>query len=154
MIVYDLSCDGGHRFEGWFGSSGDYETQLEGGLVVCPQCGSSEVGKAPMAPSVAAKGNSRSEQPPAHARQLANRPQTPELAKAFRALADAQAKALKHSTWVGSRFTEEARSMHYGETEQAPIHGKATRDQAEELVAEGVTVAPLLFPVAPPDELN
>ena len=57
MIVYDLSCDEGHRFEGWFGSSEDYTEQREQGLVACPQCGSDAVGKAPMAPAVPRKGN-------------------------------------------------------------------------------------------------
>ena len=69
MIVYDLICDHGHRFEGWFGSSGDYAEQRERGLVSCPQCGSGEVTKAPMAPAVPAKGNTREEARAAPARQ-------------------------------------------------------------------------------------
>ncbi|MEC8179853.1 MAG: DUF1178 family protein, partial [Pseudomonadota bacterium] len=59
MIVFDLSCDNGHRFEGWFRSSSDYEDQGARGLIACPHCGSGEVGKAPMAPAVPAKGNAR-----------------------------------------------------------------------------------------------
>ena len=60
----------------------------------------------------------------------------------------------RSSTWVGDSFAEKAREMHYGESENAPIHGRATRDEAEDMVAEGIAVAPLLVPVAPPDELN
>ncbi len=155
MIVYDLSCDQGHRFEGWFGSFADYAAQRERGLVTCPQCDSTLVTKAPMAPAVPAKGNRVSA--PAKSgqeKQVSNAPMPPEVLKAFRALAEAQGKALKDSTWVGDRFADKARSMHYGEVAETPIHGKATRGQAEELAAEGIAVAPILFPVAPPEEMN
>lgn len=155
MIVFDLSCDKGHRFEGWFGSSSDYAAQSARGLVKCPKCDSAAVNKAPMAPGVTAKGN-RAAAPAtgAYGRQVSSGPVAPEVLKAFRALAEAQGKALKNSTWVGDKFAEEARSIHYGEAAEAPIHGKATREEAAELAAEGIAVAPILFPVAPPDELN
>lgn len=155
MIVYDLHCDNGHRFEGWFGSSADYERQSEVGLVDCPECGSTKVGKAPMAPAVPAKSNSAPKQDAgAKEAQLSNAPMPPEVRKAFEALAEAQAKALKNSRWVGDKFAEEARSQHYGEADETPIHGKATKEEAKELAAEGIAVAPILFPIAPPDELN
>jgi len=152
MIVFDLSCSEGHRFEGWFGSSVDFADQQARGLVSCPQCGCAEVGKAPMAPAVPAKGNSKSEQPAAT--QVARGEMPAEVKQALKALAEAQAKALQTSTWVGDKFAEKARSMHYGEADEAPIHGQATKDEAAEMLAEGIAVAPLLFPVAPPDELN
>ena len=155
MIVYDLHCANGHRFEGWFGSSADYDSQQERGLVACPECGSATVGKAPMAPAVGAKGNAAQsglvENAPS---QVSNQSMPPEVEKALSALAKAQAKALETSTWVGDKFADEARSQHYGEKDEAPIHGKATRKQAEDLAAEGVAVAPILFPIAEPDELN
>lgn len=154
MIVFDLHCDNGHRFEGWFGASSDYESQRQRGLVSCPECGSSSIGKAPMAPAVGAKGNRDSNTSPAKAEQLSNAPMPPEVRRAFEALAKAQAKALESSTWVGEKFAERARSQHYGETDETPIHGKATRQEAQDLAAEGITVAPILFPIAPPDELN
>jgi hypothetical protein len=160
MIVYDLACSDGHRFEGWFGSSGDFEDQRARGLLVCPQCGASDVTKAPMAPAVPAKGNSRQEvlppeapRPP-EARAMANTPMPPEMKKALAALAKAQAEALKSSTWVGDKFAEETRKMHYGERDEAPIHGQASLAEAKALIEEGVPVAPLPFPVAPPDKLN
>ena len=150
MIVFDLSCDAGHRFEGWFGSSGDYADQRERGLVACPQCGSAAVDKAPMAPAVPRKGNRQS---PAK-EPVAGGKLPPEAAEMLMKLAEVQAKALESSTWVGDAFAERSRAMHYGERDAEPIHGQATRDEAKELLEEGITVAPLLFPVVPPEERN
>lgn len=154
MIVFDLSCTHGHRFEGWFGSSGDFEDQRKRGLLCCPSCGSSDVNKAPMAPAVPAKGNQRQEVLPPETRPMANTPMLPEVQKALAALAKAQAEALRSSTWVGDKFAEETRKMHYGEKDEAPIHGQASLAEAKALIEEGVPVAPLPFPVAPPDKLN
>lgn len=159
MIVFDLACIEGHRFEGWFGSSGDFEDQRARGLLACPTCGASDVSKAPMAPAVPAKGNSRQEVLPPEtrapeARAMANAPMPPEMQKALAALAKAQAEALKSSTWVGDKFAEETRKMHYGERDEAPIHGQASLAEAKALIEEGVPVAPLPFPVAPPEKLN
>jgi hypothetical protein len=78
----------------------------------------------------------------------------PEVQKALAALAKAQAEALRKSTWVGDLFSEESRAMHYGERDEAPIHGQATLAEAKALIEEGVPVAPLPFPVAPPEKLN
>ena len=154
MIVFDLHCDNGHRFEGWFGSSADYDSQRERGLVDCPECGSKTVGKAPMAPAVGAKGNKQEPRSPSKDAQLSNAPMPPEVEKALKQLAKAQAKALESSTWVGDKFADEARSQHYGEKDEAPIHGKATKKEAEDLASEGISVAPILFPIAEPDKLN
>lgn len=161
MIVFDLHCEHGHRFEGWFGSSEDYESQLALGLVECPECGTKQVSKAPMAPAVPAKGNTRSDAPvpaPVEARvdeaPMANREMPAEVQQAMEKLAEAQAKALKNSTFVGEDFAKQSREMHYGERDEAPIHGQATLKEAKDLVDEGVPVAPLPFPVAPPEKLN
>jgi hypothetical protein len=150
MIVYDLSCHAGHRFEGWFGSSDDYDLQREGGLVACPQCGSGAVDKAPMAPAVGRKGNRQTEpkQP------VAGGTLPPEAVAMLHKLAEVQAEALKSSTWVGDAFAEQSRAIHYGERASEAIHGQATPDEASALLEEGITVMPLLFPVAAPDELN
>jgi len=155
MIVFDLSCPQGHRFEGWFGSSADYEDQRGRGLLACPSCGSAEVTKAPMAPAVPAKGNTRQEVLPAASQQnVANTPMPPQVKQALAALAKMQSEALKNSTWVGDKFAEETRKMHYGERDEAPIHGQASLAEAKALIEEGVPVAPLPFPVAPPEKLN
>lgn len=155
MIVYDLSCAEGHRFEGWFGSSEDFAAQQGGGLIQCPHCGSPDVGKAPMAPAVPAKSNQHA-QPRADraATPVTNREIPPEVQQAIHALAKAQAKALSESRWVGDGFAEESRAMHYGEKEVEAIHGKATLKQAKDLIEEGIQVAPLPFPIGEPDELN
>jgi hypothetical protein len=155
MIVFDLDCQaGGHRFEGWFGSSEDYASQQERGLVVCPECGSLDVAKAAMAPSVGRKGNQLAVAMPAKAQPMASGDLPPEAAKMMRALATMQAEALKDSRWVGGKFAEKSRAMHYGETAPETIHGQATVAEAKELHDEGIAVMPLPFPFAPPEETN
>jgi hypothetical protein len=149
MIVFDLACPVGHVFEAWFGSSGDYEGQRARGLVSCPICGASEVGKAVMAPNVGSKGNARATMPvPMHG----GTPSPAEMKTMLAALAQAQAKALEGSEHVGPRFAEEARAIHDGDAEQRPIHGQATREEAKALVEDGVPVAPLPLPlpIVPP----
>lgn len=159
MIVFDLSCTQGHRFEGWFGSSADFAEQQSRGLLSCPECGEMNVSKAPMAPAVPAKGNAKSERnieaAPAEDHQaVSNTPIPEEVQKALVALADAQSKALQKSTWVGDKFAEKSREMHYGEADELPIHGQASPKEAQDLIDEGIAIAPLPFPVSPPEELN
>jgi hypothetical protein len=166
MIVFDLSCPDGHHFEGWFGSSQDYESQFARGLLCCPQCGSSTIGKAPMAPAVPKKGNQRVvKNKPAEftraatgssavGRALASGKPPPEFLKAMETLASMQTEALKNSEWVGDKFADESRAIHYGEKAAKPIHGQATISQAKQLEEEGIAVSPLPFPIAPPDDIN
>jgi hypothetical protein len=159
MIVFDLECQAnGHRFEGWFASSDDYARQQERGLVSCPECGSVDVIKAPMAPRLARKGNQQPVPVPASP-QPATQPMAhgklpPEVLKVMQAMATMQAEALKQSKWVGDNFAEDARAMHYGERDVEPIHGETTIEQAKELWDEGIEVMPLPFPVAPPGKAN
>lgn len=154
MIVFDLACTSGHRFEGWFASSGAFSEQRERGLVACPHCGNSDVSKAPMAPAVPLKGNARREAQPASATAALANTMPPQVARAIQALAAAQSRALENSTWVGDKFADTSRAMHYGERDHAVIHGRATPDEAQALADEGVPVSPLPFPVAAPDEIN
>lgn len=155
MIVYDLHCADGHRFEGWFASSAAFAEQREHGLIECPECGSEEISKAPMAPAVPAKGNQQAGTVVKKSgKPVTNREIPPEVHQAMRALAEAQARALRKSTYVGDGFAEESRAMHYGEKEVEAIHGKATVREAKELIEEGIAVAPLPFPIAEPDKLN
>lgn len=143
MIVFDLKCGDGHVFEAWFGSSADYESQRERALIACPMCGDSTIDKAVMAPNVAAKGNRRGE---------ASGKPDPKMLMA--ALAEAQAKMLEGSKWVGVAFADKARAMHLGEEAHAPIHGQASAEEAKALIEEGVAVAPLPLPVVPPEQRN
>jgi len=147
VIIFDLRCaPAGHVFEAWFGSSADYEDQRGRGLVACPVCGSAEVAKAPMAPAVPAKSNAA---PASHFSAA------PEQVKAMMAAAAAvQKQLLATSESVGERFADEARAIHLGEADRRPIHGRATRAEAESLIDEGIPVAPLLFPVAEPGTEN
>jgi hypothetical protein len=133
MMVFDLLCrDGGETFEAWFRSSSDFDQQSAGGLVECPFCCSTNVGKAPMAPRVRRKG---SDNPIAR-------------------LAAVQAEMLKNSRWVGDSFAETARAIHAGEAEPEQVHGNATIAQAKSLAEDGVPVAPLPLPVVPPSQVN
>jgi len=156
MIVFDLECrTGGHRFEGWFGSSEDFARQQERGLVVCPECGSHEVTKAVMAPNVGRKGNQLVEARSARSGQVSKGAALPDEAlQMMQRLAAMQAEALKDSRWVGESFVEDARAMHYGEKDAESIHGQATLEQAKELLDEGIEVMSLPFPMAPPGKAN
>jgi len=152
MIVFDLRCGNAHVFEAWFGSSDDYADQKQRGLIACPMCGDAQIAKAVMAPNVAAKGNSRAE---ATSVPVAMADKSPDEIKAvLGALAKAQAAMLEQSQWVGRDFADKARAMHLGETDTAAIHGEVSSDQARALIDEGVPVAPLPFPVIPPEAQN
>ncbi len=120
-----------------------------------------------MAPAVGAKGNRAVAVPQPHEdrprdvsapdaaeRPVSNKPIPAEVENALKQLAKAQKKALKNSTWVGKDFAKASREMHYGERDQAAIHGQASLEEAKSLAEEGVQVAALPFPVAPPDKLN
>ena len=150
MIVFDLKCGQAHVFEAWFGSSADYEDQRARGLVTCPICGDGEVGKAVMAPRL---GSGVVEVFEARV-PVTTTPPAPELKAMLAALAQAQAKLLEKSEWVGPRFVKEARAMHHGDADTRQIHGQATLAEAAELAREGVELMPLPLPVTPPDQAH
>ncbi len=159
MIVFDLKCEQGHQFESWFRSSSAYEDQKTAGLIECPFCGSVEVEKAPMAPNVAAKGNQKADVPapaqtvtePAPVALAASAPTmaapSPELRqlaeKAAKAMADLQQHVEKNCEDVGKSFAEEARKIHYGESEERGIYGESSLEEAKDLIEEGIEVMPL-----------
>ena len=140
MIRYTLVCDSAHSFEGWFSSSSDFDQQVESGFLTCPVCNSASVSKALMAPSVstARKQEQRQQVAMDIARQEA-------IAKLREAVQTIRSSAED----VGERFPEEARKIHYGETEQRGIIGQASLNEVRELIDEGIEVAPL--PVLPED---
>jgi hypothetical protein len=160
MIAFDLVCSpNGHRFEGWFASSAEYERQVAAELLGCPVCGSAVVTKAVMAPNIGRKGNQQSVLPTKpEAEQtvaVSNQPDMPaEIAKAIEELGKLQSKMLENSDWVGNKFSEEARAIHYGEQPNRIIHGEATPEEAQALFDEGVSVAPLPLPYVPPQAKN
>jgi len=168
MILFDLHCkSGGHQFEGWFGSRDDFDDQQARGLLCCPLCGSVEVEKALSAPRLNRKGNQISAASPRRM-DAANDTQAggsamsmtpadalpPRIREVMARMAEHQAEIIKQSEWVGDRFGEEARAIHYGEQDARMIHGQTTLDEARALHEEGVPVAPLLIPVIPPQAKN
>ncbi|WP_417621934.1 DUF1178 family protein [Parasphingorhabdus sp.] len=164
MIVFDLICaDGEHRFEGWFGSSKDYEEQLHRGLLTCPVCAGTNIAKAAMAPSVGRKGNqqavaAKSTDSRVESHGLApvsNKMAMPaEYQEMIGKLAKAQANLLVDSEWVGDKFAERARDIHYGDEDEKSIHGTATQEDVADLVDEGIAALPLPLPVIPPGTKN
>ena len=133
MIVYNLRCKNSHEFEGWFKDSAAFDAQAASGKLVCPSCNSHKVEKAIMAPSVAGT-KVRSVNAPEEMRQM-------------RQFMTGLRKYVKdNADYVGPRFAEEARKIHYGETEERQIYGESTVEEAVDLAEEGIDVAPL-----PPD---
>jgi hypothetical protein len=139
MIHYALNCDKGHDFEAWFGSSEEYDVQIEARAVTCPCCGSAEIIKAPMAPAV------RRGRP----EPLAVAPSSDDRRQTYAFLKDLRAHLKENAENVGPAFPEEARKMHYGETEPRSIYGDATREEALALKEEGIPAVPL--PLLPED---
>jgi len=139
MIRYQLQCGRGCEFEGWFRDSADYDAQAEAGLLECPACGSSDVGKAIMAPAVATSRKREA----AEARLSEIRKDIGEAAKRARAYVE------KNFDYVGDRFPEEARRIHYGEAPERKVYGEATGAEVKELAEEGVPVAPVPGPAKP-----
>jgi hypothetical protein len=160
MICYALACAQGHTFESWFQNSAAYDKQRKRGLVSCPLCGDSKVEKAIMSPRLAgAKKRGRVAPPPVAEVPAAASvepkapvaivsPQEREFRQKLRELRE---HLTKNSDYVGQKFPEEARKMHYGEIDHRSIYGEASPKDAKELHEEGIEFHPL--PVLP-DERN
>ena len=142
MIRYSLVCGSQHAFEAWFASSEDFDRQSKRKLVTCPHCGSNDVAKSIMAPGVAVKSNRRET---TRGRAVASGPGLPELIRKFRE------HVARTSENVGDRFAEEARKIHYAESEARGIYGSATEEEARDLREEGIAFHPL---PALPEEKN
>jgi len=155
MIRYALACDKGHSFDSWFQDSAAYDKQAKRGLVACPQCGSTKVEKAIMAPRLSATAKKRRlpvEAPSAPAPDNQPVAMISPQEQEFRAkLKELREHIVKNADDVGQKFPEEARKMHYGETEHRSIYGVATPDDARELAEEGIEFMPV--PILP-DERN
>jgi hypothetical protein len=147
MIRYDLICADGHEFDGWFSNSTAFDEQSRKGLVACVHCGSTKVEKQLMAPGIPAKGNRKSEAP-ASKPMLATTvdPRRQKLVQMMRELRKA---VEENSEYVGDKFAEEARKIHYEETEKRGIYGETSAQDAEALIEEGIEIHPL--PVLPED---
>jgi hypothetical protein len=163
MIRYALRCDRDHTFESWFQNSAAYDKQAKRGLVTCPACGSAKIEKTIMAPRLA-RADVPEPPPPIPAPQAQQAVAAPQVApgKAPVAIVGAQERELraklkelrdhvtKNANYVGPRFPEEARKIHYGETEHRSIYGEASPEEAKALHEEGIEFHPL--PVLPDDQ--
>jgi hypothetical protein len=133
VIVFNLRCEQDHEFEGWFKDSGAFDAQAADGKLVCPVCETRKVEKAPMAPAVSGTK-----------KRGVNSPD--ELKRMRQFVTGLRKYVQDNAEYVGPDFPEEARKIHYGETEERHIYGEATIKEAKELIEEGVDVAPI-----PPD---
>ena len=144
MIRYALICDSDHAFEGWFGSSADYDDQQGRGLLDCPVCGSKAVRKQIMAPAVTGT------------RKTARREDTVDVSREMmmEALGRVRRHVEEHFDDVGDAFAKEARAIHDGKAEDRGIYGRASAKEVRELVEDGIQVAPLPAPLPKKTELN
>ncbi len=171
MISFNLNCDDGHEFEGWFSSSSDFEHQKEGRLLSCPVCASPHVNKSLMAPAVSTSRNREkmkelpnsqtivtnehdksTEKDVALGQPKGMMPEMPvEMRhKMMEKLRDFKRQVMATAEDVGERFPEEARKIHYGETREKAIVGKASPQEVVELSEEGIDLLPL--PELPEDK--
>lgn len=150
MIVFSLRCARDHDFEAWFRNGATYEAQQANGEVSCPFCGDTAIRKAPMAPNIATSRSKESRDPAIQAEppklEGAAAEMMAELRKAVTELRD---NIEKNCDYVGKRFPEEARRIHYGESQARPIYGEASAEEAKALTEEGVDVT--LIPWLPRD---
>ena len=137
MIRYALACEHGHQFEGWFGSSADYDDQSERGLIACPVCDSRVVAKQIMAPSVSGTKKSAAADLSPQMRSMV-----------MEAMSKVRAHVEENFDYVGDSFAKEARDIHEGRSEDRGIYGEASPAEIKKLNEDGVPIAPL--PPAPP----
>ena len=135
MIRFSLRCASGHEFEAWFRNGDGYEAQQQAGEIACPECGDTHVEKALMAPSI---GRSRDAGPPMSPAQLRT------------ALVEMRKQVESHCDYVGPQFAEEARRIHYGESDPRGIYGEASESESQELAEEGIKFGRIPW-VAPTD---
>jgi hypothetical protein len=156
MIRYSLICERKHDFEVWFKNSADYDKQRKRGLVACPDCASAKVEKALMTPSLG-RGSRKGTHAPSPELPVPEAPaaeaKTPVAMvspqeREFRAkLKELRDHLTQNAENVGGKFPEEARKMHYGETEHRSIYGEASPQEAKEMLDEGIEFHPL--PILP-----
>ena len=137
MIRFSLACEKDHSFDGWFRNGDDFEAQKARGLVSCPVCGSSSVDKALMAPAVS---TARGKDKVADKVALAMGDEQRKALARLKAMAEA---AKENADYVGDKFAEEARRIHFGEAEARGIYGEATAQEARGLLEDGVDFVPL-----------
>jgi hypothetical protein len=139
MIRYDLICEKGHAFDGWFRDSAAYDRQAAKGLVACAACGSARVEKQLMTPGIPAKSNRKTEP----GQKMLAGPVDPRVAAMMEMVRGMRKQVEENAEYVGGRFAEEARKIHYAEAEERGIYGEASPEDAKALLEEGIAVHPL-----------
>jgi len=153
MKVLDLRCAHGHRFEGWFASDADMQSQMDRGLLECPVCADKRILRMPSAPRLNVSGAREPQPVQAPSKPSGDMAAQPNAGQAIEmTMQAAWLRAVQHvmnnTDDVGSRFAEEARKIHYGEADERAIRGQATPDEAEALREEGIDVLSLPVPAA------
>ena len=155
MIHYQLHCGQGHEFDGWFANSSAFDDQHKRGLIACPHCADINVQRALMAPAIGRKSNRTAktllqtdvpvatELPATKASTALTLPDTEAVTQIAALVQQMRSEIETHCDYVGTDFAEEARKIHYGETDARGIYGEATMHEAQELVDEGIEVAAL-----------
>lgn len=138
MIKYALTCEHEHGFEGWFGSSAEYDDQQGRGLVECPVCASTAVRKQIMAPSLSGVRQTVQDESPGKTREMM-----------MQAMSRVREHVVENFDDVGDAFASEARAIHEGRSEERGIYGQASSKEVRALVEDGIPVAPL-----PPEPLK
>jgi hypothetical protein len=152
MKVLDLRCSNGHGFEGWFASEEEYQSQNGSGMLACPLCADKVISRVPSAPRLNLSGAREPAQAGATERPSPPQPAAPQPAATDTDLHAVFMRAVRHvlanTEDVGQRFAEEARRIHYGESEARGIRGQASREEAEALIEEGIEIGVLPVPDA------
>lgn len=149
MKVFNLQCEHGHGFEGWFGSEEDYRSQTDRGLLSCPVCETHTIQRMPSAPRLSLGAATEPAPLPVQSPAMVDAwASTPEHQKVQELWMNAVRHVLSNTEDVGARFAEEARRIHYGEIEHRNIRGQTTPDEMRALNDEGVEVFSLPIPDA------
>ena len=152
MIVYDLQCESGHRFEGWFGSAEDFATQSDRGLLECPSCGLKRIVRVPSAARInmgAMMPVAAEKAPTLPAQSTEGRDPIAIAQMLYSRMLDT---LLSKSEDVGKEFATEARRIHNDEAPKRAIRGQATQEEHDALLEEGVPV--MRLPIPPEDQWN
>ena len=152
MIVFDLHCKQGHRFEGWFASARDFASQKKRGLLSCPTCGATSVERALSAPRLNMGAQEPKKPQPAALQKTPEMEGKDPFAVAQMLYSRMLDEILTKSEDVGTKFPEEARKIFYSETPARAIRGQATQEEHDAMVDEGIPVA--RFPIPPAGRLN
>ena len=135
MILFDLQCEKGHKFECWFATSANYQEQLKNKMIVCPYCNRTKIQKSLMAPNINTKSTYKNSKKN-NQNKLAQNNLVNQIKK-FKKFIE------KNTDNVGKNFAEEARKIYYGETKSRPIRGESTENEAKELAEEGIPFSQL-----------